>query len=88
MPWGAVAAALARRPHLWLTALRQSVRLAPDGWWRGGTHLPLPDPAYLRFRMVTQYGDAAHDPDPADVVSYLEWCRASRIGRPRPPVHG
>ena len=30
--------------------------LAPDGWWRRPPHLPLPDPAYLRFRMVTAHG--------------------------------
>ena len=25
--------------------------------------------------MLTQYGDAAHRPEPADVVNYLRWCR-------------
>ena len=34
---------------------------------------PLPDPAYLRFRLETQYGtDRAPDPD--DIVTYLHWC--------------
>jgi hypothetical protein len=38
----------------------------------------LPDAAYLRFRLVTQYGDPAHEPDPDDVVAWLEWCRRLR----------
>jgi hypothetical protein len=37
--------------------------------------LPLPDAGYLRFRLVTAYGDAAA-PTPDDLVSYLEWCRS------------
>jgi hypothetical protein len=40
----------------------------------------LPDPAYLAFRLETQYGsDPAVDPD--DVVAYLRWCRADRAVR-------
>jgi hypothetical protein len=71
----AIAGALARRPHLWPTAAGQVLRLAAPGWWRRAPFLPLPTPEYLRFRMVTQYGDADHQPEPSDVVSYLEWCR-------------
>jgi hypothetical protein len=26
--------------------------------------------------MQTAYGDADHDPEPADLVTYLHWCRA------------
>jgi hypothetical protein len=35
----------------------------------------MPDAAYLRFRMVTAYGDPQHEPEPEDLVTYLEWCR-------------
>ena len=74
--WFAAAAArVALRPWLWPTALRQVLRLAPMGWWRRWPPVPVPDPAYLRFRFQTQYGDPDHRPDPADVVSWLEWCR-------------
>ena len=69
------AAAVMRRPDLWTTALRQALRLAARGWWRRPPFLPLPDRAYYRFRLQTQYGDPAHEPDPADLVAYLEWCR-------------
>ena len=57
--------AVLRRPDLWWTGVRQAQVLAPDGWWRRPPHLPLPDPAYLRFRMVTAHGGdgSAHGGD-------------------------
>ena len=80
------AVAVARRPGLWVTAVRQVRVLAPAGWWRRRPWLPLPDPAYLRFRMVTMYGDAGHDPEPGDLVTYLQWCRAwPEVARRSPP---
>jgi hypothetical protein len=70
-----VAAALARRPDLWPTALRQARRTAPRGWWRRRPFLPVPSGAYLEFRLVTQYGRTDIPPEPADVLNYLAWCR-------------
>jgi hypothetical protein len=67
--------AVARRPHLWATAMRQARRTAAPGWWRRPPFLPVPSGEYLRFRLQTQYGDAGAAPQPSDVVSYLEWCR-------------
>lgn len=64
------------RPALWGTAIRQVFVLAVDGWYRRPPYLPLPDREYFRFRMQTAYGDADHDPEPADLVTYLHWCRA------------
>ena len=69
-------AAIAVHPELWFTALRQLLLLAPVGWWRHRPWLPTPDPGYLRFRLQTAYGDPNRDPEPADVVTYLHWCRA------------
>jgi hypothetical protein len=74
MKLGQAATALARRPGLWLTALR----LAPPGWWRRRPFLPVPDATYLAFRLQTMYGDPGHQPEPGDVVTYLEWCRGYR----------
>jgi hypothetical protein len=68
--------AVAAHPSLWPTALHQLLVLAPAGWWRRRPWLPLPDPAYLRFRLQTAYGDPERDPEPEDVVTYLHWCRA------------
>jgi hypothetical protein len=77
MMW-AVRAVLAvlRHPSLWWVGLRQARRLAVPGWWRRPPFLPLPDREYLRFRLVTQYGDPEHQPEPEDLVAYLRWCRA------------
>ena len=71
----AAGGAVLRRPDLWATAVRQIARLAPDGWWRRSPYLPLPDAAYLHFRMVTAYGGDGAEPRPEDVVTYLHWCR-------------
>ena len=74
--WRAVGSVIVR-PWLWGVALR----LAPRGWWRRRPYLPLPDPAYVRFRSITMYGDATHAPEPDDLVTYLQWCR--RFPAPR-----
>jgi hypothetical protein len=73
--WVRIALALARRPRLWPTAIRQMRRTAPKGWYRRPPFLPVPSGEYLRFRLVTQYGDPQHRPDAHDVVNYLSWCR-------------
>jgi hypothetical protein len=67
--------AVMRRPTLWPTAVRQARRTAARGWWRRAPFLPVPGGDYLRFRLVTQYGDPGATPDPADALAYLEWCR-------------
>ncbi len=67
-----VVGAIVMRPRLWATALRQARVLAAPGSVR-------PTSDYLAFRMTTQYGDPGHEPEPADVVSYLCWCRQWRV---------
>jgi hypothetical protein len=71
----AVVLAVGRRPWLWWPALAAVWRMAAPGWWRRRPYLPLPDERLWAFRMVTAYGRADAEPEPADVVSYLEWCR-------------
>ena len=58
--------------------MTQLLVLAAPGWWRHWPPVPAPDPAYFRFRLQTAYGDAAHEPDARDVVTYLNWCRSYR----------
>lgn len=74
-----VVVAVAIRPHLWGTAIRQLSRLAPRHWWRRPPFLPVPPAEYLEFRMVTQYGgghgSTRNDIRPVDVVDYLQWCK-------------
>jgi len=70
LAWARLGGALAVRPHLWPTAVRQAGVMTA--------------PAWRRFRLETQYGDASRPPDPVDAVAWLEWCRSSRRGVPRP----
>ncbi len=80
------ARAVFRRPDLWWTALGALIRLAPPGWWHHRPPLPVPDRRLWAFRMVTAYGRSDAEPDARDVVSYLEWCRDTRVPR-RPSRH-
>jgi hypothetical protein len=50
----------------------------PSSWYRRRPFLPVPDRAWMRFRLQTQYGDPNHAPEPADVVTWLEWSRGWR----------
>lgn len=70
--------AVLRRPRLWPAAVVQVFVLARRGWWRQWPPLPVPDAAYVRFRMQTMYGGEDHEPEANDVVTYLEWCSRSR----------
>lgn len=72
--WFRAVLAVLRRPPLWPTAVAQALRLARPGWWKRPPFLPVPDPDYVRFRMQTAYGSAGN-PDPEDLVAYLNWCR-------------
>lgn len=75
--WAAVVGAVLRRPSLWFVALRQAARLVPSGWWRRRPPSPAPDPAYLRFRLLTSSGgDGSGPPEAAEVVAWLRWSRA------------
>jgi hypothetical protein len=75
MTWLRIAAAVVVRPRLWPTAVRQMQRTAAPGWWRHAPFIPVPSGGYMKFRLVTQYGDASHRPNVDDVVAYLSWCR-------------
>jgi hypothetical protein len=74
--WIGGSIAVARRPDLWRTGIRQVRVLARPQWWKRAPFVPVPDSGYLRFRWETQYG-ASGTPDPDDLVTYLEWCRES-----------
>jgi hypothetical protein len=71
------ARAVVPRPDLWRTALRQGRRMAPNAWWRRAPFLPVPDKAWLRFRLEAQYGGDGTGPVVvADLIHWLEWARA------------
>ncbi|MBC8484290.1 MAG: hypothetical protein H8D48_05135 [Actinobacteria bacterium] len=70
-----VASAVLVRPALWSVAVRQVFRMAGRHWWRRWPFLPVPAPAYARFRAITQYGDPDAAPTVDDVVTWLSWVR-------------
>jgi len=72
--WAGAAARVVVRPGLWPTVVRMAIRVARPSWWRHPPFLPVPDRAYVGFRLETQYG-ADGAPEPRDLVTYLEWCR-------------
>lgn len=78
----AMLGAIAAHPHLWPTAVRQLRVLTRPRWWASAPFLPVPDPSYLRFRMVTAYGGTGSGEHAAaqrsDIVAYLSWCRVQR----------
>lgn len=71
-----IVAAVARHPRLWPVAARQWRRTTPTGWWRRPPFLPVPSREYIRFRLLTQYGDSEARASSVDVVNYLTWCRS------------
>jgi hypothetical protein len=44
-------------------------------WWRRFPVLPLPPPEYLRWRMLTAYGDEDALPSVREVLRYARWRR-------------
>jgi hypothetical protein len=76
--WWPAIAAVARRPGLWSTGARAYLVHVPPRWYRHAPFLPVPDRAWLRFRMQTAYGDPNAAPDADDVVTWLKWSRGWR----------
>lgn len=69
---------LARRPRLWVEAVRAAPDLAHRGWWRRPPFLPTPDPEYLRWRTATAYGSPDAPLQADDLIAYLQWRRRQR----------
>ena len=73
-----ISIAVLRRPTLWPTATKLIFRLIPRRWWARAPFLPVPNRGYMRFRVLTQYGDQDHVLEVADVLKYLYWLKDSR----------
>ncbi|MGD2051620.1 MAG: hypothetical protein PVI35_04000 [Acidimicrobiia bacterium] len=59
--------------------MRTLAAFSRRGWWRRPPFLPNPDRAYVRWRMLTAYGDPDGSPSPDELVAYLRWRRRQRV---------
>jgi hypothetical protein len=77
--WGRLVLALTGRallnPRVAVDLLRAGWAFRRREWWRRAPFLPVPDGEYLRWRMVTAYGDEHAVPPPEDVVRFARWRR-------------
>jgi len=70
-----LAARAAVRPRLAVDLLRTAWAFRRRHWWRVAPFLPLPDRAYLRWRMYTAYGQEDAIPPLEDVIGFARWRR-------------
>jgi hypothetical protein len=68
-----LAARSIRRPRLAADLILIAWRFRSRWWYRRFPFLPVPDPAYLRWRMYTAYGDYSAVPSVTDVERYARW---------------
>lgn len=77
--WSALTARLALRaladPRLAIDLLRTGWAFRRRNWWREPPYLPVPDRAYLRWRMYTAYASEDAVPPVEDVVRFARWRR-------------
>ena len=62
-----------RDPVLGAALLRVGWRFRRRHWYRHPPFLPVPDRRYLRWRMLTAYGDPNAVPPVDDVARYARW---------------
>jgi hypothetical protein len=77
--WGALVLGLAVRALVSPSLLRDLIRVAwrfrSRRWFARPPFLPVPSPAYTRWRMYTAYGDDRAVPPLEDVIRYARWTR-------------
>jgi len=62
-------------PRLAVDLWRLLWSMRARGWWRRAPFLPLPPAEYVRWRMLTAYGDEHAVPPVDDVVRFARWRR-------------
>lgn len=70
---GSLAARSMRRPRLALALAKVAWRFRHRRWYKRFPFLPVPDGAYLRWRMYTAYGNHDVVPPARDVEKYVLW---------------
>lgn len=62
-----------RHPAAGVALVRVAWRFRTRDWYRRFPFLPLPDAAYVRWRMHTAYGRDDAVPPADDVIRYAKW---------------
>lgn len=62
-----------REPTLATALVRVAWRFRRRRWFRKPPFLPVPDRTYLRWRMLTAYGDPDAVPSPDEIARYARW---------------
>jgi hypothetical protein len=62
-----------REPTLAAALLRVAWRFRRRRWFRQPPFLPIPDRTYLRWRMLTAYGDPDAVPSAEEIARYARW---------------
>jgi hypothetical protein len=77
--WTSLALALVPRallnPRVAADLLALAWAMRRREWWRRPPFLPLPPPEYVRWRMLTAYGDEEAVPPVEDVLRFARWRR-------------
>jgi hypothetical protein len=77
--WTSLAMSLAWRgtlnPRLGLDLVKALWAFRTRRWWARPPFLPLPDRAYLQWRMHTAYADEHAVPPVDDVIRFARWRR-------------
>jgi hypothetical protein len=77
--WGALFASAALRalvnPRLAVDLVRTGWAFRRRRWWADPPFLPVPDRAYLRWRMYTAYGAEDTVPPLEDLLRFVRWRR-------------
>jgi hypothetical protein len=77
--WTSLSAALFARaavnPRVALDLIALAWSMRRRRWYREAPFLPLPPPEYVRWRMLTAYGDADAVPPVDDVIRLARWRR-------------
>ncbi|HEY7685223.1 MAG TPA: hypothetical protein VH833_03845 [Gemmatimonadales bacterium] len=63
------------RPRLAVDLARLAWSFRARDWYRRPPFLPLPPRGYMRWRMLTAYGDEDAVPPVEDVVRFARWRR-------------
>ena len=66
------------RPRLLVTLLVTGWRFRRKDWYRRPPFLPMPPADYLRWRMLTAYGDEQHAPSVEELDAYVRWAARMR----------